>query len=389
MSRQWEIRLLVVCVACLVALGVASTYSAAALTRFNGAVVTETFVLSQLGGVLLGSVLSILAATADYRRLQRWAPWLFAATLFAVLITVVPGTEGLAPKINGARRWILVSGFRIQPSEMLRFVVLIWVASLCASWGPRLLRWWDGVVPLVMGIACAAGLIVLQPNLSMAAMLTMGAGGVLVVAGLSWKHIAALSLAGLASLSILAVQESYRADRVEAFLGGGVSSENGYQVAQALIGFGSGQWHGVGFGAGMQKFGFLPYAYSDFLFSTIGEEWGFVGVLVVLALFSGVLWMGVRIARTARDVFGQLLAVGCVLYLAIGLALHVAVNLALLPATGIPLPFLSYGKTHLVIALVVVGVLINIGEQRDAPMPTRHRRPRRWAEDIGLRQPGA
>lgn len=385
MNRRWEVRLLVVCVTILVVMGIAATYSAASLSQVNGLPVTERFVVGQVMAVLLGGIVSVFAATTDYRRLQRLAPWGLGLAMLAVLCTVLPGLEPVAPRINGARRWLLLGPLRVQPSEVLRLALLVWLAAIATQWGSRLQRWWDGVTPLVGVVIAACGLVVLQPNLSMAAIIGVSAGGVLVVAGLAWRHIAVLAFAGIGGLGLLAVQASYRAARVESFFGGGDRLEGGYQVTQALIGFGSGQWHGVGFGSGMQKFGYLPYAYSDFLFSTIGEEWGFVGSTVVLGLFLVIFWMGCSIAMTARDRFGQLLATGCTIFLTIGVVLHVGVNLAVLPATGIPLPFLSYGKTNLIMALLVVGILVNIGDQRDRPMPTRQRLPKRWADEVGLR----
>ncbi len=159
----------------------------------------------------------------------------------------------------------------------------------------------------------------------------------------------------------------YRLARVVTFLNpGSAPAEATWQVHQSLVGIGAGQLFGVGLGHGQQKLGYLPYAYSDFIFSTIGEEWGFLGVLAILVLFGTFVWLGFRIARSAGDLFGQLLAAGLTALIGITAALHIGVSLALLPATGVTLPFISYGRSSLFVALVATGVLISVGQGRRA-----------------------
>src|SRR5439155_2341692 len=161
------------------------------------------------------------------------------------------------------------------------------------------------------------------------------------------------------------VTAQYRVARILTFLNPGAATEEAtWQVKQSLVGIGAGRLFGVGLGQGQQKLGYLPYAYSDFIFSTIGEEWGFIGVLVILALFGTFVWLGFRIARSAGDPFGQLLAVGLTALIGVTAALHIGVSLALLPATGITLPFISYGRSSLLVALVATGVLISVGQGR-------------------------
>jgi cell division protein FtsW len=160
----------------------------------------------------------------------------------------------------------------------------------------------------------------------------------------------------------------YRLARILTFLNqGNAPSEASFQVHQSLVGIGAGQLVGVGFGHGQQKLGYLPYAYSDFIFSTIGEEWGFLGVLAIAVLFGTFVWLGFRIARSAGDPFGQLLAVGCTALIGLSAVLHIGVSLAVLPATGITLPFISYGRSSLFVALLATGVLVSVGQGRAGP----------------------
>jgi len=208
-------------------------------------------------------------------------------------------------------------------------------------------------------------LIFLEPNLSMALLVAILAGVVLFTAGARIGHFLLVAVVAAPLVFGGIVTAQYRVARILTFLNPGAAPEEAtWQVKQSLVGIGAGRLFGVGLGQGQQKLGYLPYAYSDFIFSTIGEEWGFIGVLVILALFGTFVWLGFRIARSAGDPFGQLLAVGLTALIGVTAALHIGVSLALLPATGITLPFISYGRSSLLVALVATGVLISVGQGR-------------------------
>jgi cell division protein FtsW len=195
---------------------------------------------------------------------------------------------------------------------------------------------------------------------------------VLFTAGAKIGHFLLLGFGAVLLVANQIHDVEYRIRRFTAFWdGGSATSEAGFQLAQSIIGFGSGRVLGLGFGEGQQKLGYVPYAYSDFLFSTIGEEWGFLGVVVVVLLFGLFCWMGFRIARTASDPFGQYLAVGLTAAIGISAFLHMAVTMGLMPTTGLTLPFMSHGRSSLMISLVGTGILINIGRQRGRPTPRK------------------
>ena len=200
----------------------------------------------------------------------------------------------------------------------------------------------------------------------------LSAGIVLFVAGARIGHFLLL---GIVALPIVWQQISsvqFRMQRMLTFLSPGVDLERtGHQIAQSVTGMGAGQLFGVGFGEGTQKLGFLPLAYSDFIFSTIGEEWGFLGVAFLTLLFAVFVWLGLRIARTAADPFGRFLAVGLTSLIGVTAFLHMAVTLSIVPTTGLPLPFISYGRSNLLVSLLAVGVIINIGEHRSRPTARR------------------
>jgi cell division protein FtsW len=351
--------------ATMVVFGIANTYGALSLQTASGD--GAGFALRQLVGALLGLLGLSVVSRVDYH-IWRSLAWPFLlATIGVLLILLLPGTERLAPEINGARRWLDIGPVNVQPSEVARLAVIIWCAALAAKKGAQVREFKKGVLPFLVGIGTVALLILGQPNLSMAILVTLLGLIVLFSAGAKIGHFILLGLAGLLLLFEKIQSAQYRLARWTTFLNPGEATEAaGMQIHQSLVGIGSGRVLGVGFGEGQQKL-FLPYAYSDFIFSTIGEEWGFLGVLLVVVLFGLFLWLGMRIARSAPDPFGQFLAVGITAMIGITAVMHMAVSLALMPTTGLTLPFMSYGRSSLIISLVATGILINIGRMRGRP----------------------
>jgi cell division protein FtsW len=236
---------------------------------------------------------------------------------------------------------------------------------LAAKKGEQLRDFKRGLLPFVVILVPLIGLIFLEPHLSMALLVAILAGTVLFTAGARIGHFLALGVAAGPLLYGAVATAQYRLARVLTFLNPGTApTEATWQVQQSLTGIGAGQLLGAGFGQGQQKLGYLPYAYSDFIFSTIGEEWGFVGVLTIALLFGTFLWIGFRIARSARDPFGQLLATGITMMIGLSVVLHIGVSLAVIPATGVTLPFMSYGRSSLIVALAATGVLASVGRAR-------------------------
>jgi cell division protein FtsW len=365
-DRRWETRLLGLLAAVLVVIGVVAVYGASSLVSSpSGGEAGAGFALRQVVGVLVGGVAATLVARMDYHRWERAAWPLLGGTAGLLLIPLLPFTHAVAPAINGARRWISVGVVTLQPSELAKFTVVTWTAMFAAKKGELIRVFSRGVVPVLVVLGPVLGLIFLEPNLSMALLVAILAGVVLFSAGARIGHFLTLAVAGTPVLFGAVASAQYRLARVLTFLNpGSAPAEASWQVHQSLIGMGAGRLLGVGLGEGQQKLGYLPYAYSDFIFSTIGEEWGFLGVAALLAAFATYVWLGFRIARSADDRFGQLLAIGLTAAIGIAAILHVGVTLAVLPATGVTLPFVSYGRTGLFMSLVSTGVLVSIGERR-------------------------
>jgi cell division protein FtsW len=372
---RWETRLLGVVTLILLAFGVATTYGAASLVTVKGQNVGLEFAARQLTGAALGGLLLLWASRQDYYRWRTWAWPLLLVTIGLLLIPLLPFTRHISPVLNGARRWVDLGPINLQPSELARLVVVLWCAMLASKKGAQVREFRKGVIPFIVVLGLVSVLILLEPNLSMATLVALLGGLVLFTAGARIGHFFLLGGVGVILVFHQIRDAQYRLARVLTFLNpGDATTEAGFQIHQSLVGIGSGGLFGTGFGQGQQKLGYLPYAYSDFLFSTIGEEWGFVGVLVVVLLFALFCWLGFRIARTAAEPFGQYLAVGLTATIGLTAFMHMAVSLGLIPTTGLTLPFMSYGRSSQVISLLGTGILINIGRLRGRPRAAGRKR---------------
>lgn len=364
-DARWETRLLVVVASVLVVFGLAAVYGASSVATVSGSEVGVSFALRQAIGAAVGGILALLVAHADYHVWRRRAWPLLGAVAVLLVIPLLPFTHAIAPTINGARRWVDFGIVTLQPSELAKFAVVAWTAMLAAKKGEEIRTFRRGILPVLVILGPLTLLIFLEPHLSMALLVALLSGVVLFTAGARIGHFLLVAVLATPVLYGAVASAQYRLARLLTFLNpGDAPSEATWQVHQSLVGLGQGRFFGVGFGQGQQKLGYLPYAYSDFIFSTIGEEWGFVGVLAIATLFGLFLWAGFRIARTAPDLFGQLFATGLTALIGLTALLHIGVSLAVLPATGVTLPFISYGRSSLLVSLVATGALVSIGQAR-------------------------
>ncbi len=365
---RWETRLLGVVTLVLLVFGVAATYGASSMVTVHGKLAGLAFAWRQLSGAVAGGLLLLVLSRIDYSLWRRLAWPLLGVTVALLLVPLLPFTHAISPTINGARRWVDVGPINFQPSELARLAVVIWCAMLASKKGEQVREFKKGVLPFMVILGLVAALIGLEPNLSMATLVALLGGIVLFASGARIGHFLILAAVGVILVFHRIADAQYRLARVHTFLNPGQSNlAGGVQIHQSLVGIGSGRLLGVGFGQGQQKLGYLPYAYSDFLFSTIGEDWGFLGVLLIVTLFALFCWLGFRIARTTADPFGQYLAVGLTATVGLTAFMHMAVSLGLMPTTGLTLPFVSYGRSSLVISLAGTGILISIGRLRWRP----------------------
>ena len=348
----------------LVGFGLLSVYSASSFTAQSEGLPDSYYLVQQAARALVGIAALLAASFVDYR-VYRYLAWpLLAVTAAMLLVVILPGTETIAPRVNGARRWLTV-GVTFQPSELAKIAIVIWTATLAVKKQDRLRSLRHGLLPFLVVIGPVCLLILLEPHLSGTMLVGASAFIVLFVAGGRLGHFLFLALLGLPVLWDQVVNTGYRMNRMLAFLKPGMGADDiGYQLNQSLIAIGSGGPFGVGFGGSRQKLLYLPEPQNDFIFSIIAEEWGLIGSVLLIGLFLAWTIIGIRIAGSAPDLFGRLLAVGMTATVAVGAFAHIGVTLGVLPTTGVNLPFISAGGTGLVLALGVTGILVNIAKQR-------------------------
>jgi cell division protein FtsW len=369
-AESWEGGAIVFLTLLMFCFGVIEMYSASAFMAQSEGLPSHFYAVRQVVGAGAGVVLAALFARLDYHRLQPYAWPLLGFILLCLLIVVMPGTESIAPRINGARRWLRL-GIAFQPSEFAKLALIVWTAALAVKKQDRLRSLSKGLAPFLVVWFVVILLVFLQPNLSAALLLALLSALVLFAGGARIGHFILLGLVAVPVLWAQIEGASYRLRRIVAFLDPGADPAGvSYQIHQSLVAIGSGGLGGVGFGESRQKFGFLPEPHNDFLFSMIGEEWGLVGVVFVASLYLGFALVGYRIARRAPDLFGYLLAVGMTNLIVVSGLLHMGVALSLLPTTGVILPFMSYGRSGLLVCFIAVGVLLNVGRHA-VPEPKR------------------
>ena len=366
-----EARALVLVTAVLLAFGLAVLYSASALLAIKEGRDGSYYLLKQLTGVALGAVVFAVAAKVDAERWREWAWPLMGATLFLVLLTVLPFTESIAPRVHGSRRFLI--GSSLQPSELAKLAVVVWTAMLVVKKGDQMRRFSKGMLPVLVIVGLLDLLVILEPDLSQAMFFTLTMGVVLFAGGVRIGHFVLLGLLALMGTPMLwhkMERLQYALLRVASwipFIQGGRAETQPltHQVSQSVIAVGSGRLLGQGFGQGNQQAGFVPFPYSDFIASNVGEEWGFLGMLFLVAAFTAYGWLGYRIAQAARTKFLSLVAIGLTFTVVLTAFVHIGVVLGILPTTGLTLPFVSYGRSNLVLSLLMTGILVNIGSERE------------------------
>lgn len=302
----------------------------------------------------VGLALMFLLSWLDYRLLRQVDDLLLVLTLGLTFLTAIPG-------VSAGGRWLPLGPFNVQPSEALKFALIVYLASTIVRRGVRLRDFTEGVLPYLVVLGLAAGSVLLQPDFGMAMLYGLLTFSLLFVGGARLDHLLLVAGAGLPVVFLLLYSSAYRWERIISFLEPfEYSLDESYQLVQSLTAVGSGGLWGRGLGLGREKFFYLPSAHNDFIFAVIGEELGLLGGLLLLVLFSALIWRGLRIALGAPERFGSLLGVGLTLALGLQAGINLGVAVGLLPVTGLTLPFISYGGSSLVISLAMVGLLLSI-----------------------------
>jgi cell division protein FtsW len=345
----------------LTCFGVVMVYSSSSIMSAKRYADGFYFLKRQGFYALIGFTLMAILMQIDYHRLRRISvPLLFLCGLLLLLVFV----PGLGNKAGGASRWIRLPGISIQPSELAKLGLVLYMAHSLAKKKEKIQTFKFGFVPYMVLLAVLLGMVLAQPDLGSAVTMVVVAFCMLLVAGTRWRHIVSVVVLTLPFLYFLVMNVDYRRRRIMAFLDPWDDpTGTGFQIIQSWIAFGTGGWLGNGLGEGKQKLFFLPEAHTDFIFSVVGEELGFIGVLVVTAMFLLLVLRGIRTALYAPDDFGRYLAFGLTILIGLEAFTNIAVVLGMLPTKGLALPFVSYGGTSLLTTLIAMGILLNISSQ--------------------------
>ena len=357
-NKKWRVDfILLFAVLFLVGFGILMVYSASfysAELTYNDA---YFFMRKQLSGAIIGLVGLIVMYFIDYEKLKK-AKWV--ALILSVVLLALVFVPGLGVKVYGATRWINLGITTLQPSEIAKFGFVIF-ASCSLSTAQRKVKTFKGIIPSILAGALICLLIILEPNMSITICMGVSLISMLFVGGARFKDFCRLAVPVLVLIPVLIIAEPYRLRRLVAFVDPFASADSeGFQLVQSLYALSSGGWFGVGLFNSRQKYLFLPFAESDFIFSIIAEEFGFVGCLFLIFVFLIVIIRGIMIAINAPTRFGCFLATGITTIIAVQVLLNISVCSGALPPTGLPLPFISAGSTSLVVFMSAIGVLLNI-----------------------------
>lgn len=319
------------------------------------------YLKNQAMWLAIGMVCMIALSHFDYRNWDKMRVIALVGVIVLMLAVVLFGVER-----NGATRWLEIGPLSFQPSELAKFVLIVYMASFMARRPHLMSSFSQGLMPMLIIIGVMCGILLLQKNMSMMVIVLMTGVVMLYLGGAQIKHLLLLAAVALPVLVVAVMSEEYRISRVLMFVDPWHSNQKGaYQLIQSLLALGSGGLFGKGLNFSMQKLLFLPYGESDFIFSIIGEELGFVGCVLVISIYAFIVYRGIRIAMRCRDRFGSLLAAGITAVLAIQTAVNIAVATSSVPPTGQTLPFISAGGTSLLIFLCATGILLNISRNTE------------------------
>jgi cell division protein FtsW len=351
---------------CLLAFGAVMVYSASTPRDLvSGQGSGMSYLIRYLVYGLVGLIAMRVLARRGLALLGRRMVVLMLVGSFGLLLLVL--VPGFGIDILGARRWFAAGPIEFQPSEVMKFAIVLYVARFLADHPKRVQSFRQAIVPVVLVAGPACLLIVVEPDLGTTLVVAFAVGALLLAAGVPMRHLAVLAGVGVCCVLVLALAQPYQRVRLTAFLHPSASasaSAAAYQSFQGQIAIGSGGLFGVGIGQGVQKAFYLPEAQSDFILAVIGEELGVLGIFGLVCLYAMIAWSGFRIARRASSRYAKLLASGLTSLILCQATLNIFVVLGLAPLTGVPLPFISYAPTNLCIVLASVGLLLNIASSR-------------------------
>ncbi len=358
---------LFIAVTSLVAIGLVMIFSASSAQAYADHHDTAYYVKRQAMYLVIGLVCAFFAYKVDYRKLRAFAPYALLLCIAGLLSVFVPH---LGQTVSGARRWIGAGSISLQPSEFAKLGLVIYLAAALAGRGERITSLTRGLVPLCLPVFFTAMLVLIEPDIGTSSLLVFTAFAMFFAAGARIEHLLMVVAVTLPPAAIAIMSSPYKRARIFAFLHPFKDAQNtGFHIVQSLLALGSGGLFGVGLGESRAKFFYLPEQYTDFIFSVLGEELGLIGTATVLILFGTLAYRAIRIAIAAPDRFGFFLATGCAALIVIQAFVNIAVVTSSWPVTGVPLPFISFGGSSLIVSLIAVALIINVGRHRRLSPP--------------------
>jgi cell division protein FtsW len=349
-------------IAFLVALGLVMVFSASSATAYSYYHDTAYYVKRQVAYLVVGLLFAYAAYRVDYRKLRTIAPGLVLVTFVLLVLTLIPHV-GFAT--GGARRWLGFHALSFQPSELGKLALVLFLAAKLSQLGERVGSLSKGVAPAVFITLLLSAPVFFEPDMGTASLYIFTAFAMLFTAGGRIEHLIMCALVLLPGAAVAVGSSAYKRARVFAFLDPWKDAQNtGFHIVQSLLALGSGGIFGLGLGASRQKYFYLPEAHTDFIFAVLGEELGMLGCVAVIALFVLFAIRAVTLAIKAPDRFGMLLALGCTFLIVIQAFINIGVVTSSWPVTGVPLPFISFGGTSLIVSLVAVALIANVGRHR-------------------------
>ncbi len=348
-------------VAGLVAIGIVMVFSASSATAYALFHDTTYFLKRQIVWLAIGCIFAYGAYRVDYTKLKKISPALLGVTFVLLVLTLVPHVGW---QTGGARRWLGFHALSFQPSEIAKLAIVLFAAAKLATMGEDVRSLVRGVVPLLFVAALIAIPIFFEPDMGTASLVVFTAMGMLLCAGMRFEHFVLVVLAMLPAVVLAVGSSSYKRARVLAFWNPWKDPQNtGFHIVQSLLALGSGGVFGLGLGASRQKFFYLPEAHTDFIFAVLGEELGLLGTLAVLALFTAFAIRAFTIAQRTPDRFGFFVICGCTMLIVIQAFINIGVVTSSWPVTGVPLPFISFGGTSLIVNLIAAALIMNVARR--------------------------
>ena len=339
--------------------GLVMVFSASGVVAENKYTNSTYYLQRQIVWMMLGFGVLLVGSWIDYGRWQRWVPVFVAGCVIGLLLVL-----GIGPQINGARRWLTFGLFSIQPTEMAKLAVVLYLAAFLSNPNRRVTDWKRGFLPPVAIVGMICGLIVVEPDLGSTVVISLVFAGMMYLAGARVRHLGYLGLPMVGGLLALIWMSPERWERMTTFLNPFEDREGaGYQLVQSLLALENGGLLGVGLGQGKQKLLYLPEGHTDFVLALVGEELGLIGTMGLLALFAILVFKGFRVAALAPDLFGRYLALGITMLLGIQALMNAGVVSGMLPTKGLTLPLVSYGGSSLLATMLAIGILLSIGRQ--------------------------